>query len=102
MCPEGRVLKIYTAQYGRFVSGQESCPHKSVRYLTDYNCISDVTPWMEMQCDNNKECVVKATNRNLGDPCKGIYKHLDIEFYCDLAPPLSTSEFHFHFHFTNN
>jgi len=91
VCPEGRVLKIYTAQYGRFVSGQESCPHKSVRYLTDYNCISDVTPWMEMQCDNNKECVVKATNRNLGDPCKGIYKHLDIEFYCDLAPPLSTT-----------
>ncbi|XP_063687964.1 uncharacterized protein LOC134821203 isoform X1 [Bolinopsis microptera] len=91
VCPEGRVLKIYTAQYGRFVSGQESCPHKSVRYLTDYNCISDVTPWMEMQCDNKKECVVKATNRNLGDPCKGIYKHLDIEFYCDLAPPLSTT-----------
>jgi len=91
VCPEGRVLKIYSAQYGRFVSGQESCPHKSVRYMREYNCISDVTPYMEMQCDNNKECVVKATNRNLGDPCKGIYKHLDIEFYCDLAPPLSTT-----------
>ena len=48
---------------------------------------------MEMQCDNKKECVVKATNRNLGDPCKGIYKHLDIEFYCDATPPLSTSKF---------
>ncbi|KAL5250114.1 hypothetical protein ACHWQZ_G015993 [Mnemiopsis leidyi] len=90
-CPDERVLKIYTAQYGRFVSGQESCPHKSVRSMSSYDCISDVTPYMEMQCDDKKECVVKATNRNLGDPCKGIYKHLDIEFYCDVTPPLSTT-----------
>lgn len=92
VCPEGRVLKIYTATYGRFVSGEEACPGKRVGTSHGtFNCMQDVTDYLEMTCDNKKECVVRATNRNLGDPCKGIFKHLDIKFYCDLAPPPSTS-----------
>jgi len=91
MCPDDKVLKIYRAQYGRFVSGEESCPHKSVRYLTSFDCVSDVTEYTETRCDDKQSCTVKATNRNLGDPCTGIFKHLDIKFYCASPAPASTS-----------
>ena len=73
-------------------STQESCPHKSVKYLPSYTCISDVTPLLETQCDDRVECVIHATNKNLGDPCRGIFKHLDIKFYCDAAQATTSSK----------
>jgi len=85
-CNPGQSLRIYSAYYGRFVSGEEACPHRTVTPNTDLSCIADVSAKVQRQCDGHHRCSVKAANRNFEDRCRSVFKHLDIEFYCTNDP----------------
>ena len=89
-------IVVYTAKYGRTVQGRVVCPfnekvQQSVILANDTDDSSDdatacglvdVTMHVLRLCDKKKRCVVTANETYLGNPCKGVYKYLDIIYTC--------------------
>ncbi|XP_015774640.1 PREDICTED: uncharacterized protein LOC107352822 isoform X3 [Acropora digitifera] len=89
------VIVIYAATYGRSKDGYTVCPFDdevdpSVRRMNDTaddNSIPcpkrNVTLDIMRLCDFKRRCVVTANETYFGNPCKGVYKYLNIIYSCD-------------------
>jgi len=88
-CPNNEVLSISDAMYGRTVSGKVACAHRSVpKNVKGLTCKGAQTKQkVQSMCEGRPKCSVTARDFTFGNPCKGIYKHLDIEFYCAPSVP---------------
>lgn len=88
-CPNNEVLSISDAMYGRTVSGTVACAHRSVpKNVKGLTCKGAQTKQkVQSMCEGKPKCSVTARDFTFGNPCKGIYKHLDIEFYCAPSVP---------------
>ncbi|XP_060071561.1 uncharacterized protein LOC132551440 [Ylistrum balloti] len=89
-CPEGEVIDIQEAFYGREDRITCSLPNKP---LTDTACSSPVAldRYKEI-CSNKTTCNVTASNSVTGDPCVNTYKYARITYSCVAASPDVTTE----------
>ena len=76
-CPEGTVINILFAVYGRL--NITICQDHDTRSTT---CASTNMGRVFEECQGKQRCYMKATNLWFGDPCKGIYKYLHIKYQC--------------------
>ncbi|XP_065827341.1 uncharacterized protein [Oscarella lobularis] len=77
-CPEGKLLTIKAANYGRTVF--ETCPHSARGNL---NCrSSNSLGIVNGNCKGRSSCTIHANNGVFGDPCGGTYKYLEVEYVC--------------------
>jgi len=77
-CPVGTVIKIQSANYGRFL--RSVCPHPAIRTT---QCRSGASySKVSSRCNGIKSCRLVASNRIYGDPCRGTYKYLDVLYTC--------------------
>ena len=75
-CPTSTNLVIQSANWGRTAQGV--CGSQSVT-----NCRFDATSKVKQICGGKNYCSLKASLRTLGnDPCHGIAKYLEVQFYC--------------------
>lgn len=87
MCPEGLVVKVVSAMYGRAQKDVVSCSRKlSAKFfdkIKKNNCIAkNSKKVLESFCDSKQTCSVAAKNSNFGDPCRGIQKYLEVSYKC--------------------
>ena len=85
-CSHNRALNIIYANYGR-TRGKSVCPHRSIRTTRCFNRRKSLTRVRRL-CQGKRRCLLRATNRQFGDPCPGTYKYLRVFYKC--VP----SEFH--------
>ena len=78
-CPEGKVIRIVTAMYGR--QNQKDC--LNWRRFTDTNCKSDQSVVaVKKRCEGKQTCNFTVNNKMFVDPCPGTYKYLTFEYQC--------------------
>lgn len=86
-------MVIYSATYGRQVTGRTLCPYRengidlSVIKANDTNdertCVEkNVTKTIMDLCDKKRKCIVTVTETYFGNHCRGIYKILKIIYAC--------------------
>jgi len=84
---DSMVMVIFKATYGRKQSGDVVCPY-NLQYSskdtkdTNVECDSDVTDKVKALCHKQTLCDVPANNRYLKNPCKGVYKYVNIIYGC--------------------
>ncbi|XP_060070842.1 IgGFc-binding protein-like, partial [Ylistrum balloti] len=77
-CDAGETIKIISAAYGR--KSRSVCPHRHMRNL---NCESKSSMVkVKEACDGRDTCVLAASNSVFGDPCRGTYKYLTVQYAC--------------------
>uniref|UniRef100_A0A8D3D0K0 SUEL-type lectin domain-containing protein n=1 Tax=Scophthalmus maximus TaxID=52904 RepID=A0A8D3D0K0_SCOMX len=80
-CDDDMVLSVYDAFYGR--RDNTTCAlGRSSAELADVNCSSQVTDIVAQRCNGKNSCLILGFNSKFGDPCAGIYKYLDVLFFC--------------------
>ncbi|XP_069114973.1 IgGFc-binding protein-like [Argopecten irradians] len=77
-CDGGRTIKITKASYGR--TTKSICPHNSIR-TTKCDAKSAMSKVREA-CDGRDTCVLSASNSVFGDPCRGTFKYLEVQYAC--------------------
>ncbi|XP_071485118.1 D-galactoside-specific lectin-like [Diadema antillarum] len=78
-CPSGQTIIIKDALYGR-QTGRSVCPHQNIR---TQNCrASSSLSKVRSRCEGRRSCSVGATNGVFGDPCRGTYKYLQVQYDC--------------------
>ncbi|XP_068713716.1 uncharacterized protein [Montipora foliosa] len=87
-------MVIYIATYGRKSGGDTSCSFNAAEADpsvlrandTDDNFVEcpyqDVTLDTKRLCEHRRRCVVTANETYFGNPCKGVYKYLQIIYAC--------------------
>ncbi|KAF6206005.1 hypothetical protein GE061_017230, partial [Apolygus lucorum] len=84
-CPQGETIKVNSAQYGRI---KPSVCNRKGDKITTLTCQVDpqkVTDIATNRCDGKPSCEVQIIGdvmNNLGDPCFGVFKHLDVNYMC--------------------
>ncbi|KAL1424270.1 hypothetical protein MTO96_020342 [Rhipicephalus appendiculatus] len=79
-CPEGQLISLIRANYGRF-SISICNEHGTLDWSVDcksnrsYNVIRD-------RCHLNNSCHVLVDSLTFGDPCPGTYKYLEVQYHC--------------------
>nr|5H4S_A Chain A, L-rhamnose-binding lectin [Toxopneustes pileolus] len=81
-CPEGYIISVNYANYGRNSPG--ICPHKSSN--APPCSASSSLRIINEHCDGRSSCSVHATNDVFGDPCRGVYKYLEVDYSCRRDP----------------
>ncbi|XP_068758235.1 uncharacterized protein [Montipora capricornis] len=88
---------IYIATYGRKSGGDTLCPFNAAKANpsvlrandTDDNFVEctyqNVTLDIMRLCEHRRRCVVTANETYFGNPCKGVYKYLQIIYACGLV-----------------
>src|SRR2546421_4319665 len=78
-CPSGQVIGAITfASYGT--------PTGSCGAFQTSGCdAAGAAAFLAQACVGSSSCAVDADNDNFGDPCEGIYKHLDAQATCTTA-----------------
>jgi len=77
-CPLGHKVFVFHANYGR--TNRYICPHRSSR---NTRCIGrGSTNIVRRRCQNRRSCIVRASNRVFGDPCRGTFKYLRVVYRC--------------------
>jgi hypothetical protein len=82
-CPENSSIQIFKngTFYGRQLPFSDVCPSYGKEVLdctgngTDYEFISDL-------CSGKSSCKIEVTNSIFGDPCKHVYKYLQVKYGC--------------------
>ncbi|XP_078356759.1 L-rhamnose-binding lectin CSL3-like [Oculina patagonica] len=77
-CPGGKKVNVLTASYGRH--DRSTCPHSSIR-TTNCHAGNSLTI-AKARCTNKTRCSLFASNSVFGDPCRGTYKYLKVEYQC--------------------
>jgi len=78
-CPNGTVIAIQNANYGR-TEGASICRHPSIKTT---NCVEpNSLSIVQGQCQGETSCVLKANNGIFGDPCYGTHKYLQVRHTC--------------------
>merc|ERR1711916_397926 len=81
-CPAGTSIKLVNASYGR--SEFDPCPHRA---RSNLDCHADTSmAIVGEKCEGKRKCTVVAKNKLFGDPCRGTYKYLEVEYVCQ--PPV--------------
>uniref|UniRef100_A0A672HB18 SUEL-type lectin domain-containing protein n=1 Tax=Salarias fasciatus TaxID=181472 RepID=A0A672HB18_SALFA len=87
----GKVISIIKANYGR-LDGRKCFQTSTPRPLT---------PFSVHRCDGKQTCSIRASNSVFGDPCRGTYKYLEVDYICQgeeleacFSPPKQTRHFH--------
>nr|XP_054920459.1 latrophilin Cirl-like isoform X2 [Dermacentor andersoni] len=88
-CPEGQLISLIRANYGRF-SISICNEHGTLDWSVDcksnrsYNVIRD-------RCHLNNSCHVLVESLTFGDPCPGTYKYLEVQYRCLIESPTTPS-----------
>ena len=80
-CPQGTVIKVMRANYGRFSVG--ICNEHGI---TDWsvNCMSPRTlRVIRARCQGGAHCHVPVDSTIFGDPCPGTFKYIEVHYSCD-------------------
>jgi len=79
-CPEGSVVNIQEASYGRLSS--EICQTGSYAVPTGGCRAVNSLSLVRAKCNNQQSCYLYASNSVFGDPCLGTYKYLNVVYSC--------------------
>nr|XP_037287775.1 adhesion G protein-coupled receptor L1-like isoform X1 [Rhipicephalus microplus] len=88
-CPEGQLISLIRANYGRF-SISICNEHGTLDWSVDcksnrsYNVIRD-------SCGMRRKCSLPASTDVFGDPCPGTYKYLEAHYQCIAESPTTPS-----------
>ncbi|XP_046889616.1 L-rhamnose-binding lectin CSL3-like [Hypomesus transpacificus] len=74
-------IRVQGAAYGRR-SRSVCSSRQSWSKTRNTRCARSVTSSMARRCNGRKACNVKAANNVFGDPCRGTYKYLDVNYTC--------------------
>ncbi|VDI04226.1 Hypothetical predicted protein [Mytilus galloprovincialis] len=77
-CPYPLTISVRSAIYGRSTDSSV-CPGK---VKTTHCRSSRSNSKVKAQCNGKRICLLKPTNRQYGDPCRGTYKYLEVEYKC--------------------
>ena len=79
-CGRGRVIRVLYAIYGR--RNRHVCAkNKSIKTT---NCRARNSKKIAAKtCNGKRTCRLKATNGVFGDPCKGTFKYLSVNYRCE-------------------
>ncbi|XP_029975050.1 uncharacterized protein LOC115408432 isoform X2 [Salarias fasciatus] len=86
-CDAGQVISIIKANYGR-LDGRKCARGRPKSQLNNVKC-SNPANKVSNQCDGKQTCSIRASNSVFGDPCRGTYKYLEVDYICQ-APRLRT------------
>ncbi|XP_052450602.1 L-rhamnose-binding lectin CSL2-like [Carassius gibelio] len=78
-CEKG-VISVHYANYGR--RNLATCLNE---LATNPDCYFDQTARFSSRCNGKKSCLLEASSLVLSDPCKGVYKYLEVTFSCKIA-----------------
>uniref|UniRef100_A0A672HAV2 SUEL-type lectin domain-containing protein n=1 Tax=Salarias fasciatus TaxID=181472 RepID=A0A672HAV2_SALFA len=85
-CAVGQVISILEANYGRLESGKcaKGRPKSQLRNVKCSNPASKfiITVRFRFRCDGKRSCNIRASNSMFGDPCRGTYKYLEVDYVC--------------------
>ncbi|XP_051961073.1 rhamnose-binding lectin-like [Xyrauchen texanus] len=83
-CDQG--IKVYAANYGRTDSTTCSAG-KPADQVSNVHCTqSSAISVVANRCDRKQDCSIDVNNNIFKDPCGGIYKYLQVSYYC--LPPI--------------
>ncbi|OWF49551.1 L-rhamnose-binding lectin CSL3 [Mizuhopecten yessoensis] len=77
-CDAGETIKVMSSMYGR--TTKSVCPNRAT-YNVKCKATSSMAKVSEA-CDGTSECILSASNTVFGDPCRGTYKYLEVEYKC--------------------
>ncbi|XP_060070844.1 L-rhamnose-binding lectin CSL3-like [Ylistrum balloti] len=77
-CDAGKTIKITSALYGR--KSRFVCLHFKMWNVKCESKSSMVK--VREACDGRDTCVLAASNSVFGDPCRGTYKYLTVQYTC--------------------
>jgi len=85
-CEAGNLINLINVNYGRTAKGQDVC--NSTKPTSNTNCKSS-TSMKEVadRCNGKVSCSVAASNKVFGDPCRGTYKYLEVQYTCEPLCP---------------
>ncbi|CAC5377295.1 unnamed protein product [Mytilus coruscus] len=78
-CSTKQIIIIIDAIYGR--TDSRVCPHDSVKSTVSYSCNRTDSSRVASNCNFNQACLPQSSNLDK-DPCKGIYKYLNVTYKC--------------------
>ena len=78
-CDPGQTISILSAMYGRQTSS--ICPDGPIK--TNSCAAENSLAVVRENCNGHRTCDGKASNGVFGDPCRGTFKYLDIEYKCE-------------------
>ncbi|OEU12071.1 Gal_Lectin-domain-containing protein [Fragilariopsis cylindrus CCMP1102] len=74
-------INILDASFGR-QHGPDVCPHSATATSNQACHETRSTLIVQAACQGQATCSIDASRRVFGDPCKGIYKYLTINYNC--------------------
>ncbi|KAK7099782.1 latrophilin-like protein 1 isoform X2 [Littorina saxatilis] len=81
-CPQGHVIRIVRANYGRFTLSM--CNPRGITSNMNLRCQSiTASEVVATECDGHNRCEFKVGNRIFGDPCPGTSKYAEVKHYCE-------------------
>jgi hypothetical protein len=82
-CPEGTLIKIYSANFGRTDNRICGNPDKNVNDVRRIDCLKSVAPKL-IHCNDRLSCGITGIYNTIfgEDPCPGTWKYLDVYYYC--------------------
>ncbi|KAM9705286.1 uncharacterized protein ACNS7B_001599 [Menidia menidia] len=86
-CAQGQVISVQRAVYGRrdrttCTTGRPASQIRNVRCSTPANKVAE-------RCNGKSSCSVDARNSVFGDPCRGTYKYLEVDYTCQMRGSFS-------------
>lgn len=79
-CTDGDAIVIEKAMYGR--QDKTTCAMHGIK-VDNTDCSSLVAlEQTREKCENQKSCLLEASNTVFGDPCQGIRKYLQVTYSC--------------------
>lgn len=86
-CPKGKSIKVKGALYGRLKRDMRSCPKPGLskfrgRIFKSVCAARKSTAIVRKSCNGKRVCNVQAKSKIFGNPCKGIFKYLRVQYFC--------------------
>ncbi|XP_072233675.1 L-rhamnose-binding lectin CSL3-like, partial [Leuresthes tenuis] len=86
-CVQGRVISVQGAAYGR--RDKTTCATgRPASQIRNVQCSSQSKRVAE-SCNGKSSCSINARNSVFGDPCRGTYKYLEVDYTCQLPESFS-------------
>uniref|UniRef100_UPI0037E7FE9E L-rhamnose-binding lectin SML-like n=1 Tax=Semicossyphus pulcher TaxID=241346 RepID=UPI0037E7FE9E len=79
-CDVGQVIEVYGAHYGR--RDRSICSFQRPVSQTQNVYCSRPASIVAQRCNGRNSCTIKVSNAELGDPCYGTYKYLEVSYTC--------------------
>jgi len=79
-CPEGSVVNIHEATYGRL--SEDICPFTQPKVPAGGCRAVNSLSLVRAKCNNHRSCSLDALDSVFGDPCPGTSKYLNVVYSC--------------------